>query len=157
MKRERRELSISIAKYMIFGTDYLLNDKQKEVVAPYIFKFKVGYKVILIKLLLAKVIKFFDSKLVNFMDLINDYYSSFYNRIFDYLNSNPKFVKRIFNGFIEDVEKYEDLDGSSKYERLINESRQTRSMKIKAWNFELPYLKLEGWISFGKIITKRSG
>lgn len=129
MKRNRRELSLSVTKYMIHGDSYLLNDKQKEVVEPYIKLFKIGYKIAVTKLAIAKCIEKLDKCIVNFAGFVDDTYSSFYNKTWKYLNSDPRFVQKRFNKFIAEVEKHEDSEGSSKYEQLINETRRSRILK----------------------------
>lgn len=108
MKRNKRELGLCMARYLIFGDDYLLNDQQKDLVKPYTIKIKAAYKITKVKHGLAKAIKTIDKMIIFLAEKTDGFYSACFNKSLGKLESDPKFAQNIYNKVIDELQDLED-------------------------------------------------
>lgn len=127
MKRTKNEVLNSFVYYIAKDAKELLNKEQREIVKPYIWKYKVSMPMVKVKAVLEKVvINSFDG-VTDVLDFCSDKLDNAKYKISDWLHKDPHLIRNLQNEFEDKLYEAEDDNGKERWEKFKEEN----GMKIK--------------------------
>lgn len=142
MKRTKNEVLNSFVYYIVKDAKELLNQEQRKIVKPYIWKYKVSMPMVKVKAVLEKVvINSFDG-VTDVLDFCSDKLDNTKYNISDWLHKDPYLIRNLQNEFENKLYEAEDDNGKERWEKFKEENE----MKIKTRKnpeIKSPYKKMK--------------
>lgn len=132
MKRNKQDLTSSIALYIYRNEKSLLNKKQQELLKPYEWRFKVAAKLGVFLQILYKVNKKLGAFFYNLFDSLKHHAEDLEGCIEKKLITDPRIIKNVKKEMISKIESAEDETGQERFDEYRKKARENRKEFLKS-------------------------
>lgn len=132
MKRDRKDLTSSIALYIYKNEKSLLNEKQKELLKPYEWRFKVASKSGIFLEILYKVNKKLGTFFYNLFDSLKHHTEDLEEYIEKKLVTDPRIIRSVKEEMISKIESAEDENGQERFDEYRKKAIEDRKEILKS-------------------------
>lgn len=112
MKRTKDEIINATIKYVSKNEHHLLNDKQKNIIKPYMWRYKLAIPFVHIRIFAIKTSTVLSNLIVKTLNKLEEITENNQFKLETLLEKDPLIIRELHNKFIDDLVKNENDDGS---------------------------------------------
>lgn len=129
MKRTKQEIENSFAYYAAKGAKNLLNDEQKKIVRPYMWRYKIAVPLVLVQVGIVNIVEKTTDFISNLLDKLDDITMEIQYKVDSSLSRDPRIIRDLHDKFIDELIEYEDDEGKERFDDY--KSIKPKGMKVK--------------------------
>lgn len=116
MKRTKQEIELSFGYYAAKGAKNLLNDEQKKIVRPYMWRYKIAVPLVLVQVGFVNIVEKTTDFISNLLDKLDDITMEIQYKVDSSFSRDPRIIRYFHEKFIDKLVEYEDDEGKERFD-----------------------------------------